>query len=544
MNANNLIRFAFIAILGALLFFPFLGQVHLFDWDEINFAECAREMIVTKDYLKVQIDFQPFWEKPPLFIWMQVLSMKLFGINEYAARFPNAFMGVLTLVTLYYIGKRVVNEKMGMWWAVLYAGTWLPHFYFKSGIIDPTFNFFIFLAFFQMHLIRHGKNPFNHALLTGLFLGLAVLTKGPVAILIALLALGAYAILNKGFWGYPIRYFIIITLMAALPFGLWFLACIIQYGWHYGSWFIIEFIRYQIRLFTTGDAGHGQPFYYHFIVLLIGCFPASLFLFQYSKKRTNEAESSKDFTRWMWLLFWVTLLLFSIVKTKIVHYSSLCYFPLTYLAALKIAAIAEADETLKTRVKIGLAIIGSLLALLIAFLPLVGIYKTSLIPFIQDPFAVANLSAQVSWGWAESLWGFAYLIIIVVSLIWMRKNFIRAMRLLLIGTIIILQVTVLHFTPKIEAYSQRAAIRYFKGFVGKDVYIHVLGYKSYAHYFYAETQPQNNPKRRDESWLLKGDVDKPTYFICKITAAEPYKHSKELKLLGEKNGFVFFKRIP
>jgi len=307
---------------------------------------------------------------------------------------------------------------------------------------------------------------------------------------------------------------------------------------------MIEFIRYQIRLFTTGDAGHGQPFYYHFIVLLIGCFPASLFLFQYSKKRTNEAESSKDFTRWMWLLFWVTLLLFSIVKTKIVHYSSLCYFPLTYLAALKTAAIAEAEETLKTRVKVGLVIIGSILALLIAFLPLVGIYKTSLIPFIQDPFAVANLSAQVSWGWEESLWGFAYLIIIVVSLIWMRKNFIHAMRLLLISTIIILQVTVLHFTPKIEAYSQRAAIRYFKGFVGKDVYIHVLGYKSYAHYFYAETQPQNNPKRRDESWLLKGDVDKPTYFICKITAAEPYKHSKELKLLGEKNGFVFFKRIP
>jgi 4-amino-4-deoxy-L-arabinose transferase-like glycosyltransferase len=58
--------------------------------DEINFAESAREMIVTGDYSKVQINFNPFWEKPPLFIWMQVLSMKIFGINEFAARFPNA----------------------------------------------------------------------------------------------------------------------------------------------------------------------------------------------------------------------------------------------------------------------------------------------------------------------------------------------------------------------------------------------------------------------------------------------------------------------
>ena len=74
------------------LFFPFLGQSHLFDWDEINFAEAAREMIVTGDYLRVQINFQMFWEKPPFFIWLQVLSMKSFGINEFAARFPNALL--------------------------------------------------------------------------------------------------------------------------------------------------------------------------------------------------------------------------------------------------------------------------------------------------------------------------------------------------------------------------------------------------------------------------------------------------------------------
>ncbi len=64
-----------IALLAAILFIPFLGHVHLFDWDEINFAESAREMMRTGDYFAVQINYQRFWEKPPLFFWMQVLGM-------------------------------------------------------------------------------------------------------------------------------------------------------------------------------------------------------------------------------------------------------------------------------------------------------------------------------------------------------------------------------------------------------------------------------------------------------------------------------------
>lgn len=542
MNAHNLIRYSFIIVSGALLFLPFLGHVHIFDWDEINFAECAREMMVSGDYLKVQIDFKPFWEKPPLFIWMQVLSMKLLGVNEYAARFPNAIIGIITLTSLYYVGKRIINEKMAMWWVLLYAATWLPHFYFKSGIIDPTFNLFIFLAFFQMHLLRYGSNKFNHALFTGLFIGLAVLTKGPVAVLIAMLCFIVYIISNKGLWGYPLKYFAVIIATAIMPFALWFLACIVQYGWDYGSRFITEFIIYQIRLFNTGDAGHGQPFYYHFLVLLIGCFPASAFLLQYSRKRTTDNETARDFTKWMWILFWVTLLLFSMVKTKIVHYSSLCYFPLTYLAALKIYTINEQEEKMKPWVRGLLIFIGSLLAILIATLPLVGIYKSKLIPLIKDPFAVANLSANVSWSRAESLWGIGYLLCIIIAVVIMRKDFRKGILTLCMASIVMIQITVLHFTPKIEAYSQRAAIRYFKSFEGQDVYVKVLGYKSYADLFYTKKQPQANPKHYDEAWLLTGNVDKPVYFICKITAAKPYREMPQLMEIGERNGFVFFKR--
>lgn len=65
MKRSPVLPYFLITICGLLLFIPFLGHVHLFDWDEINFAECAREMVVSKNYSTVTIDFLPFWEKPP-----------------------------------------------------------------------------------------------------------------------------------------------------------------------------------------------------------------------------------------------------------------------------------------------------------------------------------------------------------------------------------------------------------------------------------------------------------------------------------------------
>ncbi|MBN8669629.1 MAG: glycosyltransferase family 39 protein [Chitinophagales bacterium] len=534
----NVLRYITIFLIGTLLFVPFLGQVHLFDWDEINFAECAREMIVSKDYLRMQINYRPFWEKPPLFIWLQVLSMKTFGINEFAARFPNALAGVITLIALYYTGKRIVNERLAIWWVILYAATWLPHFYFKSGIIDPIFNLFIFLAFVQVYFIKYGQNKYLHALLSGVFLGLAVMTKGPVAILVAGLSFTTYLIVNKGFTGYKLLHLFTIAFATLLTTALWFGVEVLQHGF----WFVNEFITYQIRLFKTEDAGHGGPFFYHFIVLLIGCFPAAPFLFQYFKKQRAENTQQADFIKWMWIMFWVVLLLFSIVKTKIVHYSSLCYFPLTFLAAMQLYRIAEGKVSLLKPVKILLTVIGVVLAIAITCLPLVGLNKDILIPLIDDPFAVGNLQANVHWSIAEISWGLIYLAGIITAVVLMRKEFRKGVLVLCAVQVITIQVTVLHFTPKIEAISQRAAIEYFQSFIGKDVYVHVLGYKSYAHLFYTQKQPQTNNNYDNEEWLLTGNIDKPAYFICKVMEADKYRAMPQLEETGSKNGFVFFKR--
>ncbi|MDI9320131.1 MAG: glycosyltransferase family 39 protein [Phycisphaerales bacterium] len=535
---SSALRYYLIAIISSLLFIPFLGQVHLFDWDEINFAECAREMIVSKDYLRMQIDFQPFYEKPPLFIWLQVLSMKMFGINEFAARFPNAIVGIATLLSLFYVGKKVANEKMALWWVLIYAASWLPHFYFKSGIIDPTFNLFIFLAFFQVYSLRQNARKLSHVLFAGVFIGLAVLTKGPVAILVSVLSFGVYILIHRGAKGYHWSQLVGIAFVALSVTSIWFGIELIQNG----STFLKEFLTYQVGLFSQNIADHAEPWYYHPIVLLVGCFPASLFLFQYSLKRNANRNATSDFSRWMWILFWVVLILFSIVKTKIVHYSSLCYFPLSFLAAQQLYRLSDNQTQLKKGIRIALLFLGSVWAILLIAIPLVGLYKGKLIPYIQDPFAVANLQANITWSLAESAWGIAYLILIWVSVFMMHRQFKKGLLLLLIVQVMIIQITILHFTPKIEGYSQRAAIEFYESKQGQDVYVQVLGFRSYAHLFYTQKHPSLNPNYHKEEWLINGSVDKPTYLVAKIQDAAQWKTNNNLKLLYEKNGFSFFER--
>jgi 4-amino-4-deoxy-L-arabinose transferase-like glycosyltransferase len=539
---QTLIKQLLIALGAALLFIPFLGKVHLFDWDEVNFAEAAREMLVTHNYMRVQIDFMPFWEKPPLFIWMQAFCMKLFGINEFAARLPNAFMGIITLCTLFYVGKRVVNERMAWWWVLLYAASWLPHFYFKTAIIDPTFNYFIFLSFFQIYLLRHSSRKILHAVLAGMFLGLAVLTKGPVAILVALLSLAVYIVLNKGLWGYRLKHLLLVALACCFTTFLWFGIDIVQNGW----WFTREFIGYQIRLFRTEDAGHGGPFFYHFVVLLIGCFPAAAFLFQYRRPTASVGIMKDDegFRKWMWVLFGVVLILFSIVKTKIVHYSSLCYFPLTFLAAWQVSRIDDGKVLLKRWVLRVTGFTGVLLSIAIMLLPLVGIWKDRLIPYIDDEFAVANLQAAVNWSYLECLYGGIYLAGIIVTLVWLKRNFQKGMLLLISLQLFIIQVAMNHFVPKVEAYSQKAAVDFYKSLAGQDVYLAPLDFVSYGYLFYSEKQPSTQPAYYEQKreWLLNGAVDKPVYFITKITSEPQWSAHPNLVKLGEQNGFVFYKR--
>ena len=100
-----------------------------------------------------------------------------------------------------------------------------------------------------------------------------------------------------------------------------------------GPWFLVEFLQYQIELFSHPVAGHKQPIYYHFLVVLFGCIPFSFFAFRNS---FLDSGSGIAFERMMRIVLWVILILFTIVSTKIVHYSSMAYLPLSFLASIEI----------------------------------------------------------------------------------------------------------------------------------------------------------------------------------------------------------------
>lgn len=551
-------------VLGLLFFVPFLGQVHLFDWDEINFAECSREMVVTGDFLQVQIDYKPFWEKPPLFFWLQAASFQVFGINEFAARLPNALCGVITLLVLFYYGQKIFDTRLGMYWSLAYLGSFLPHFYFKSGIIDPWFNLFIFLGLVQIVIFTWKRSDILYKVsklfplrswwylsLAGIFLGLAVLTKGPVAVLVILLCLIVYWIMGRLRYYIHVVHVLYLLIVAGLISGLWFGVGYLQHG----PWFITQFWDYHLRLLTTPDAGHGGFPGYHFVVVLLGCFPASVLAMVHLISRPEGNDIQRNFVFWMKILLWVVLILFSIVQSKIVHYSSLTYFPLTLLAAVGLQELVERRAQWNFRLQTLFVLLGLVWILAIVILPVLGLNVDLWRHWLRDPFAQSNLNAEAGWSYWYTLSSVPLLLALLRAL-WLIQhyNYSGAFITMFLAVALTLNVVLLTHLPPIERTTQGAAVDFYKSLQGQHVYVRPIHYKSYAHLYYTRLQPPDNPNYykyenqplRNQiylyQWMLYGDVDRDVYFITKVHRSDRYYDREGLEEIYFKNGFVVFRR--
>lgn len=536
-------------VLGAFLFLPGLGSVHLFDWDEINFAESAREMLVSGDYMTVRVNFEPFWEKPPLFIWLQAASMHIFGVNEFAARFPNAVCGILTLLFLFHIGRQSKDEKFGLLWILMYVCSFFPFFYFKSGIIDPWFNLFIFLGiYFFAIFINTSEKSYQKLSFSALFLGLAVLTKGPVALLIFGLSFFAYLlykIIKKEvasiarIWKW--KYILFFGLILVVVSCFWFILQMML-----GNFTIIQdFIIYQIRLFQTKDAGHGGFLLYHFVILLIGVFPASILALPTFRRKVfkeSTPSSMRDLFVWMMCSFWVVLLLFTIVKTKIIHYSSFCYFPLTFLAAWYVMQVFEGKAKIHLFQKILLLLIAGIYAIAVSAITTFDQWKTYLFDRV-DEFTLGNLQATSSWWGFEFLIGAFFFATVIYFCVSVKKqpNW-KSFGPLLGGSLFFIAVVMLFVVPQVEKYTQAAPIEFYKSKQGEDCYI-LPKHKSYAHYFYSQRRPEN--KMDNATYLMLGKLDKPCYFVLRNTKNEVQRFESQVidaVKLYDKNGFSFYVR--
>lgn len=378
-------------------------------------------------------------------------------------------------------------------------------------------------------------------MLAGFFIGLAMLTKGPAAFIILSLCLGVYWLFVRfRFFVTPLQ-FLAVCGVAVLTLGLWFGPETIKNG----PWFVQAFVKYQYRLFSTPDAGHGGFPGYHFIVLLVGCFPASVFAFRAFFKLPKEKESpaQENYRLWMKILFWVVVLLFTIVKSKIVHYSSLAYFPITYLAAVVVDKLLNGEVRFGKGMKAGIALVALPYIAATFFLPYLGRNLQIIRPLIDDPFALGNLEADVYWtGW-EVLPGVILMaVVIAFFVLWGQKRKELAFKILFGGTSVFVFSMLIFFVGRIEGYSQRAAISFFEDKIGEDCYVHNFAYKSYAQLFYTRKKVPVNPKSNDENWLLEGDIDKDVYFITKIHKKKFMPVRDDIVLIGHKNGFVFYKR--
>lgn len=529
-----------IAVLGALVFIPGTGGVRLFDWDEINFAESAREMLLTGNWFDVQINFEPFWEKPPLFIWAQALSMKVFGVNEFAARFPNAVIGIITLLVLFNIGRKREGLRFGLLWTVMYGISFLPFFYFKSGIIDPWFNLGIFLSiyFFSRYTDPEAKElRMHHAALSALFMGLAVITKGPVAFLIFCLTFAVWLIVSRFKLDFRWKDVAVYFAVLALAGGSWFL--LLAASGHADV--IQDFIAYQIRLFQTKDAGHGGFLLYHFVWLFFGVTPASVFALP-----ALFRKSDSNLFRWMLISFWVVLILFTIVRTKIVHYSSFCYFPLSYLGAWTAAQMMDGKLKFSGWQRGLLIGISVLWGLLLTALTLFDRFKDSLIPYVQDPFAVSCMEAASDWKGFEPFVGLLLIIATVVFCIsFNRSKSLRSFIVLAAGNVVFGMTVILCAVPEVEKYSQASAVDFYIERQGEDCYVKPAYFKSYAHYFYTGRRPENACS--DFDWLRRAELDKPCYFVVKDIPEDVARLRTDVpdaEFLYRRSGFQFFVRHP
>lgn len=529
-----------IAVVTLGMTLPFLGVSHLFDWDEVNFAEAAREMLVTGDFTFVQINFQPFWEKPPLFIWMQAFSMSVFGVNKFAARFPNAICAVITLLLLFNIGTNLISKKFGALWTLVFAGSLLPQFYFRTGIIDPWFNLFIFAGIhYLIKATSSNSFPRKQLFLSALMIGLAVMTKGPTALGLVGICCVVYFLLNfkKHDWRLtdPFVYLLVVTVIGFS----WFLFEILRGHGHV----VQEFIDYHIRLFSEGEAGHGQPFFYHPIVLLIGCFPMSLFfIFRWFNKQ-DEDEKTMHYAKWMSILFWVVLIVFSIVKTKIVHYSSLTYFPMSFLATVGIYQLMNRKWQFRPIHQIILLLFIAILGSAFVLGGMLDAIKPLLLPMLKNELALGNFSQDIPDKWFEPLIGLFFMVGGMASVFFIL---IRRTELGVYGlfgtTLITVWLLSVIIAPKIDRYVQTPLFDFYKE-KAETSYLKPVAFHSYAHLFYGK-RIEIVPKPEDElNWMVFDKVDRPVYFICRPHDLDAtlgfFPHLKET---DRKGGYVILER--
>jgi len=173
------------------------------------------------------------------------------------------------------------------------------------------------------------------------------------------------------------------------------------------------------------------------------------------------------------------------------------------------------------------------------------------LPTFRDAFLRASVQQTVAWTGFEPLLSIILLVGGIVAVVIMRVDSKRMLAIsVLFGSVLVFVTAFLPFVaPRIERYTQGAAVDFYMSLQGKDVYVKPLTMKSYAHLFYSRKPFELSATAKHieldmwEPWLLNGDIDHPAYFVSKVNDAAQWRSHQNLRVIAEHGGFVFFERV-
>ena len=325
-------------LISGILFFYRLGALSLFDVDEPRYAETARNMLDTNDWVTPKFNGNIRYDKPVLFYWLIAIAYKVFGVTEFAARFWSAVFAVSLTLFIFLMVRKYHGNRSAFFSSLIFATSAQIIILSRASITDMTFNFFISSSLFSFYLIYTGSKEFKKYLYIPFYvsMGLGILTKGPAAIVIPFLAIIFFSLINKNLRStlselMLLRGLLIIAVIV-LPWNL------AMFTLHGGEFLRETIIKHNLIRFVGVVSEHRGSFFYYIPVILIGFFPWSIFLpsaisviIEYAREpllRKNELLSLRFFSL-VWFL--VVFFFFAISKTKLPTYVTPLYPPMAIL---------------------------------------------------------------------------------------------------------------------------------------------------------------------------------------------------------------------
>jgi len=262
---------------GTLCFFR-LGTPGLFDADEPAYAQAAREMLETRDWITPHFNGQPRFDKPILFYWLISLSYRAMGVGEFAVRFWSALAAVILVLVIARAARRWFGPPADLLAGLAFTTNLLTALLARAAVTDMLLTLFVTLAILAgVEALSGSPQPGRWWATTGwAAMGLAVLVKGPVGLVIPGMALGGTLLVLRELRSGLRRLFPWqgLALFAAITFP-WYVLVLAANGWAFVEGFVI---KHHVTRYTGVISSHAGPLWFYLPVTLIGFFPWSGFL--------------------------------------------------------------------------------------------------------------------------------------------------------------------------------------------------------------------------------------------------------------------------